>query len=84
MSKKIYGIVALLIIIAAIITGLGMYSIDRLGDSLESLSRLANRSINYNKLSEIQLRRRINLMLLMSESTEEGKRGPARRAGKGV
>jgi hypothetical protein len=53
MSKKIFLIVALLIIIAIAITGIGIYSIDRLGDNLSAMTRLANRTVSYNTLSSL-------------------------------
>lgn len=79
MSKKIFLIVALLIIIAVAITEIGIYSIDRLGDNLSAMTRLANRTINYNTLSSLQLRRKINLLLLLNSNTEEEMKGPAGR-----
>ncbi len=79
MSKKIYSIVVLLIVIAIIITGVGIYSINRLSSSMDVMTRLASRAINYNGLSSLQLRRRINLMQILAEPTAEGKQEPAKR-----
>ena len=79
MSKKIFSVILLLIVIAMAITGIAIYSIDRLGDSLQTMSGLANRSINYNVLSSLQLRRRINLQILLAESDAEAMKGPAKR-----
>ncbi|MCD7896769.1 MAG: methyl-accepting chemotaxis protein [Planctomycetaceae bacterium] len=79
LSKKIYGIVLFLLIIAVGITGMAIYGITRLGGSLETMAGLANRSVNYNHMSSFQLRRRINLMQMLMATTVEEKQGPARR-----
>ncbi|MCD8349975.1 MAG: methyl-accepting chemotaxis protein [Planctomycetaceae bacterium] len=68
MSKKIYAIMVFFIVIAVAITLMGIYGINRLGDNMAALSRLANRAIDYNTISSLQLRRRINLMVLLSGS----------------
>ncbi len=79
MSKKIYGIVALLICICFAIMLIGIYGVRALGNSLTMLSTLANRNSNYTTISALQLRRRINLQLVLSGTTDEEIRAPANR-----
>ncbi len=79
MSKKFYAIMIFFIVIAVAITLMGMYGIDRLGDNMAALSRLANRAIDYNTISGLQLRRRINLMQLASPSAGTDAGDPVQR-----
>ncbi|MDR1611445.1 MAG: methyl-accepting chemotaxis protein [Planctomycetota bacterium] len=79
LSKKIYLVVLLLILIAAAITGLSLYSIGRLNEGLGTMTGLANRSINLNNLSNLQMERKANLQTLLLETGDEAMKAPARR-----
>lgn len=78
LAKKIYCIFGLLIGITLVIAGIAFYSIDLINGSLDSMSGSANRIINYNTINSYQLKRRINLHTLLSETTQEEKELPAR------
>lgn len=78
LSRKIYCIFGLLIIVALVITGIAFYSVEQLNASLADMSGNANRSINYNNIDAYQLRRHINLQTLLAETTQEEKEAPAR------
>lgn len=78
LSKKIYSIFALLILVALSITCIALYSIGQLNDMLSLMSGSANRAINYNNLEALQLRRHITLQTLLAETSSEGKEEPAR------
>ena len=79
MAKKFYGIVALLVFVAFAIMMVGIFTVRKLGDSLTTLSGVANRSAEYNAMSSLQLRRRINLQLVLSAQTAEEMAGPSNR-----
>ena len=79
MAKKIFGIVILLVVICIAILVVGIYSVDTLGGSLTTLSGVAKRNVNYATMSDLQLRRRINLLLVLRATTDEEIKGPSNR-----
>jgi methyl-accepting chemotaxis protein len=81
MSRKIYLIVLLLVFIAVAITGLSLYSIGRLNEGLGTMTGLANRSVNLNNLSGVQMERKTNLQTLLLETGDEAMKAPAQRLG---
>ncbi|MCD8350284.1 MAG: methyl-accepting chemotaxis protein [Planctomycetaceae bacterium] len=72
LGRKIFSIVVVLLLVAVAIMAAAIYSVTTLGSSLAELSGLANRSVNYNAIGNLQLRRRINLLLLLAENSDEG------------
>ncbi|MCC8179756.1 MAG: methyl-accepting chemotaxis protein [Planctomycetes bacterium] len=70
MSKKIYAIVVLLVVVTLVIVGIAFYSIDQLGDTTDSLGRLARRSTAASMMDRILLERQIAMQQVV-DSTDE-------------
>ena len=70
MSKKIYGIVALLVFVGLLITGIGLYSINRLTNAIGSISLQSNRALALNNVDKVILNRRIAAVAII-QSTDE-------------
>ena len=59
MAGKIYAIVLLMLVVAALILGVGLYSINELTSTTDSLIRQAKRTSNMNMVDKIALERRV-------------------------
>ncbi len=71
MAGKIYSIVGLLIIIAALITGVSIYGIGQINSSTEQLGRLSNRTVNLSAIDKITLSRvAASLRIIVATSPE--------------
>jgi hypothetical protein len=53
MSRKIFGVIVLLVVIAIAITAVGIVGIGRINSSAEQLGRLAARSVNLTVMDRI-------------------------------
>ncbi len=65
MAGKIYSIVALLILVAAIIAGVGIYGLREINTSTEQLGRLANRSVNLSVFENQALLREVGTLRMI-------------------
>jgi hypothetical protein len=68
MSKKIFSIVILLIVVAVVIMCLGLYSINTLNEQMESTGRLAQRSVAMNQMDRTMVERRLAIFTLINET----------------
>lgn len=59
MRGKIFGIIILLLVVAVIILGIGIYGIQSLNSEMEGIGFFARRNINLNIMDKIALERRI-------------------------
>jgi len=75
MSQKIFGVVILLLALAAGITALGLYGINRLHDEANGLGRRSGRAVALNLMDRILLEREIAVNdILRSNSVDAKKR----------
>ena len=70
MAGKIYTIVVILLVVAAIILGLGIYSIREITSSMEAVIRQANRVSNMDNVDKIALQRRITTDAIINSVDE--------------
>lgn len=84
MSKKIYAVILLLLVVGVAIMGMGMYSIGRLNGETEALARRAERAVTLNLMDRQFLERGMILNSILRTSDEAVKRslyeGPMRDA----
>ncbi len=69
MSRKIYSIIGLLVLVAVLITAVSVYGISRINESTEQLGRLANRSVNLNRIDRIALSRSLAAVRIIVASS---------------
>ena len=70
MAKKIYTIIALLIVVALVIAGVGFYSVRSLNNAMEGMLRQAGRLDSMNNVDKTALLRRVATTTII-ESTDE-------------
>ncbi len=70
MAKKLYAIVALLLIVAIIILGIGIYSMTSMTNTMHNVIRQANRLTNVGNVESIALRRRIAVVDVINSGVE--------------
>ncbi len=58
MARKIYSIILVMLIVAVVIVGIGLYSINELTESTAALGRQAKRAVNLNVMDRLVLERR--------------------------
>lgn len=75
MSKKIFSIIAMLLVLALAIFGLGSYSISLLNSEMASLNRRAKRTVNLNMMDKIVLERQIAMEGLIASNDEKEMEG---------
>ncbi len=70
MSKKIYSIVLLLIVVALIILGVGLYSIQDLSEQALALGRQGKRAVNISSVDRFLLQRQVLTNQIINETDE--------------
>lgn len=71
MSKKIYCIIALLVLVSVIITGVSVYGIGQINESTKELAGVSNRSINLNRVDRIALQRALAAIRVIVATSPE-------------
>ncbi len=81
MSKKIFSVAIILIVIAVVIMGLGLYSINSLAEVNDLLGRQAARTIALNRIDRLTIERRgyVNSVIVSSDSAEMARQQQAAR-----
>lgn len=71
MAKRIYLIVAILLVVAAVILIIGLYSVGRLTNSMNDLIRQSKRITNMDNVDKVALNRRIVTVDILGTTDEE-------------
>ena len=71
MSGRIYSIIISLLAISVIIAGISIYGISKINEDTDRLGRLANRSLNLSRMSEISQGRSIGTLRIMIATSPE-------------
>ncbi len=74
MAKKIYAIVVLLLVVAFVILGLGVYGMLNMSGVMSAVIRQANRLTNVSTVERIALQRRIAVVAVMNSAHEDAMR----------
>lgn len=72
MKKKIFGVVGLLIVLALVILGIGLYGMSRLDTAIDDYIRLTDRTAALAEIDKIALRLSLAEKNLIIETTDEG------------
>ncbi len=70
MSRKIFGIILMLIVVALIIMGVGMYSINAITEDALALGRQGKRAVNISRVEAYLLQRQLYMEEIIASSDE--------------
>ncbi len=69
-SKKIYCIIGIMVLLAVMIAGLGLHSVNMMAKAMNTIEESANRTIALNVIDRLALERRIATSAVVSELDE--------------